>query len=109
MFQRARTIRFIGIIRPRRPGVMIRTATAKTVGSQSQVRPGEDLLDLWARVKSKMWHFEVQNYQVASWFEKNYHLDVGLLDFDSPRPPAFFTVDMLSAFYHILDQYAGRY
>ena len=108
MFQRVRTLRFIGILKPRQPRVMTRTAKVKAVGNRGQVCPDENLLDLWARIKSKMWHFEIQNYQVTNWFNKNYHLDVGLLDFDPPKPPSIFTVEMLTAFYHVLDQYAGR-
>ena len=68
----------------------------------------EKLLDLWARIKNKIYHFEIQDSQIASWFDKNYHLEVGLLDFDPPRPPAQFTVEMLSAFYQSIDRYAGR-
>ena len=83
-------------------------AKVKTVDNRGQVCPDENLLDLWARIKSKMWHFEVQNYQVANWFDKNYHLEVGLLDFEPPKPPSIFTIEMLTSFYHVLDQYAGR-
>lgn len=68
----------------------------------------EKLLDLWVRIKSKIYHFEIRDSQIAIWFDKNYQLEVGLLDFDPPRPPAKFTVEMLSAFYQSIDRYAGR-
>ena len=36
------------------------------------------LVDLWARAKSKIWHFDIQDSQIANWFEKNCHLTVRL-------------------------------
>ena len=70
--------------------------------------PDEKLLDLWARTKSKIYHFEIQDSQIASWFDKNYHLEVGLLDFDPPKPPAKLTLEMLSAFCQSIDRHTGR-
>ncbi|MFC1908905.1 hypothetical protein ACFLXD_03465 [Chloroflexota bacterium] len=77
--------------------------TAQTIASLD-----EKLLDLWVRTKNKVYHFEIQDSQIASWFDKNYHLEVGLLDFDPPRPPAKLTIEMLSAFCQSIDRYAGR-
>jgi len=71
------------------------------------VHPDEKLIDTWARVKSKIWHFEIQDYQIASWFEKNYCLEVGILDFDPPVPPAKLTADMLSHFCQAVDHYCS--
>ena len=53
-------------------------------------------------------HFEIQDSQIANWFDKNYHLEVRLLDFDPPVPPAKLTAEILSAFCQSIDRYAGR-
>ena len=66
------------------------------------------MLDLWAKVKSKIWHFDIQDSQIANWFEKNCHLTVGLQDFEPPVPPAKFTAEILSLFCESIDRYAGR-
>jgi len=63
-------------------------------------------LDLWTRIKSKIWHFDIQNSQIATWFEKNTTLIVGLPDFEPPIPPAKFTVEILSLFCQSIDRYA---
>jgi hypothetical protein len=76
--------------------------------SQAPSSPDEKLLDLWARIKIKIYHFEIQDSQIANWFDKNYRLEVGLLDFDPPRPPAELTAEMLSAFCQSIDRHAGR-
>ncbi len=65
-------------------------------------------LDLWARIKSKIWHFDIQNSQIANWFEKNTNLSVTLMDFEPPVPPAKFTVEVLSRFCESIDRHAGR-
>ena len=80
--------------------------TSETV--QEPAGTDDKLLDLWARTKNKIYHYEIQDSQIANWFDKNYHLEVGLLDFDTPRPPAKFTVEMLSAFCQSIDRHAGR-
>jgi hypothetical protein len=108
MFQRIRILRFIGIIGPPRSMVRKEIEMKEKVVNRNPSDEDEKLLDLWARIKSKMWHYEVQNLQIASWFDKNYHLEVGLTDFDPPKPPSFFTIEMLSDFYQALDRYAGR-
>lgn len=64
-------------------------------------------LDLWARVKSKIWHFDIQEAQVANWFEKNCRLIVSLRDFDPPVPPARFTLEILALFCDSIDRYAA--
>ncbi len=76
--------------------------------AQKPTDSDEKLLDLWARTKNKVYHFEIQDSQIASWFDKNYHLEVGLLDFDPPRPPAKLNAEILSAFCQSIDRYAGR-
>jgi len=75
---------------------------------QRPAGPDDKLLNLWARIKNKLWHFEIQDSQIASWFDKNYHIEVKLTDFDPPRPPAKLTTEMLSVFYQSIDRYAGR-
>jgi len=72
------------------------------------VRHDEELLDIWARTKSKIWHFEIQDNQIANWFERNYHLEVGILDFDPPVPSVKFTADMLSHFCQSVDRYCSQ-
>ena len=56
------------------------------------------LIDLWTRSKSKIWHFDIQDYQIANYFSKYYHLEAGLKDFESPVPPAKFTAEQLASF-----------
>jgi hypothetical protein len=80
------------------------------VGETAQALAGSDekLLDLWAKAKSKIWHFEIQDSQVANWFDKNYHLEVRLLDFDPPRPPRKLSIEILSDFCRSIDWYTSR-
>jgi hypothetical protein len=66
------------------------------------------LVDLWAKAKSKIWHFDIQDSQIANWFEKNCHLTVRLEDFEPPVPPAKLTAKVLSLFCQSVDRYAGR-
>jgi hypothetical protein len=63
----------------------------------------ETLMDLWARVKSKIWHFEVQDYQLVTWFKENYGLKVEPKEFDLPIPPKKFTSAMLLFFCQYVD------
>ncbi len=79
----------------------------KAGGSSLQGQEGQRL-DLWTRIKSKIWHFEIQNSQVANWFEKNTTLTVGLPDFEPPVPPAKFTIEILSLFCDSIDRFAGH-
>jgi len=85
-------------------------ARPSRVGKTDQALPDPDkkLIDLWTRAKSKIMHFDIQNSQIAGWFDKNYHIEVGLLDFDPPVPPVIFTAEILSAFCQSIDRYAGR-
>ncbi|MDD4985126.1 MAG: hypothetical protein PHQ43_04965 [Dehalococcoidales bacterium] len=80
----------------------------KTESVQTPAVSNENLLDLWARTKNKIWHFEIQDSQIANWFDKNYHIEVGLMDFEPPRPPSKLTAEILSAFCQSIDRYAGR-
>ena len=76
--------------------------------NQSSINHDEELINLWTMIISKILHFDIQDYQITNWFEKNYHIEVHLLDFDPPRPPARFTTEMLTAFNKSIDHYAGR-
>jgi len=67
----------------------------------------EELVCLWDQAKSKVWQLDIQDSQVANWFDRNYHLDARLSDFDSPTPPAKFTIEQLSHFCRAIDRYAG--
>lgn len=68
----------------------------------------EKLLDLWVNIKHKINQHDLQNYQIANWFDKNYHLEVDSLDFDLVRPPAKLTAEMLSAFCRSIDRHLGH-
>lgn len=65
-------------------------------------------IDLWTRIKSKIWHFEILDSQIAKWFEKKCQLSVTLQDFDPPLPPARFTVEILTLFCGSIDRHAGH-
>jgi hypothetical protein len=58
----------------------------------------ENLIQLWDKAKIKIWHMDIQDYQIADFFMKSYHLGVGLKDFISPLPPKKFSAEMLSGF-----------
>ena len=59
----------------------------------------EALLDLWTRVKSKVWQLDVRDEQVANWFRRNYRIaDVRLSDFDLIEPPSQVTIEALTHF-----------
>ncbi len=76
--------------------------------SKPAVGPDETLIDLWTKAKSKIWHFEIRDSQIANWFEKNYRLTVSLVDFDPPAPPAKFTAEILHAFCQSIDRFTRR-
>jgi hypothetical protein len=63
----------------------------------------ESLMDLWARAKSKIWHYDIRDYQLTRWFDKNYGFKVTLKDFDPPVPSNKFTSAMLSFFCEYVD------
>jgi len=86
---------------PARPAIVRKTA-------QTLAGLNDKLVDLWTKAKSKIMHFEIQDSQIANWFEKNCHIEVGLMDFDPSVPSAKFTAEMLSAFCQSIDRHAGR-
>jgi len=66
----------------------------------------DELLDLWTKAKSKIYHYDIQDYQIANWFEKNFHITFRLKDFEAVTPPAKLTLEALSRFCHSVDRYA---
>jgi len=65
----------------------------------------EELLTLWDKAKKKVWQLDMQEYQVAHYFMKSYHLGVGLKDFESPQPPVKFTAVMLAGFLQDIERH----
>jgi hypothetical protein len=65
----------------------------------------EELLDLWTKAKSKVYHYDIQDYQIANWFEKNFHIIVRLKDFEAITPPAKLTLEALSRFCDSVDRH----
>jgi hypothetical protein len=68
----------------------------------------ETLLELWAKIKKRFNDIEIRNDQVASWFSKIHHLEVGLIDFEPPKPPSKFSVEILSDFLQSIDRNTVR-
>jgi len=64
------------------------------------------LIDLWDRVKSKVWQLDVRDSQIADWFKRNYRLDVRLSDFDLLTPPTQVTAESLKHFLKTLEHHA---
>jgi hypothetical protein len=74
------------------------------------LRPGEPtadaetaLIDLWTRVKSKVWQLDVMDSQIFDWFKRNYRFDVRLSDFDLLTPPPQVTYESLEHFLKALE------
>ncbi len=66
------------------------------------------LIDLWDRVKSKVWQLDVRDSQIADWFRRNYRLEVRLSDFDLLTPPAQVTAEPLERFLKTLERQADH-
>jgi hypothetical protein len=62
------------------------------------------LVELWDRAKRKIWHFEIQNYQIARYFAKH-NLEVGLKDFELPLPPEKIKAEYLKGFLAEVNHY----
>ena len=67
----------------------------------------EELVWLWDKAKSKIWQFDIQDSQIANWFQRNYRIEAALSDFDSPLPPAKFTAEQLQRFCKAIEHYAA--
>ena len=80
----------------------------KRVGSESRKETSDindELLELWAKAKSKIYHHDIQDYQIANWFEKNFHITIRLKDFEAVTPPARLTIEALSRFCDSVDRH----
>jgi len=65
----------------------------------------DELLDLWAKAKSKIYSHDIQDYQITNWFEKNFHITIRLKDFEAVTPPAKLTLEALSQFCYSVDRH----
>ena len=70
-----------------------------------RVTGNKELIDLWIRVKSKVWQLDVRDAQVAHWFQRNYRIDVRLSDFDLIEPPSQVTIESLDHFLKSLEHH----
>jgi len=68
----------------------------------------EELMELWTKAKSKIMHHDIQDSQIVSWFERNFHITVRLKDFEAVTPPTRLTIDALSQFCRSIDRHTGR-
>jgi hypothetical protein len=81
------------------------------IGEESKAAPvaqEESLMELWAKAKSKIWRFDIQDYQITKWFDGKYGVKVGLEDFDLPIPPSKLSSAMLSFFCQYVDLACSR-
>jgi hypothetical protein len=62
-----------------------------------------ELVQVYDKAKLKVWELGVQDFQVANYFSKNYHLEVGLEDFREALPPEKFTIENLTSFLKDID------
>jgi hypothetical protein len=67
-----------------------------------------ELLNLWERVKSKVWRFDVRDAQIADFFRRNHKIDVRLSDFDLLEPPSQITAEALEHFLKTLERLADQ-
>jgi len=66
-----------------------------------------ELVWLWDRAKSKVWQFDIQDSQIANWFQRNYRIELGLADFEAVTPPPRVTREHLSHFCQAVERYAS--
>ena len=64
------------------------------------------LINLWTRVKSKVWQLDVLDAQIYDWFKRNYRIDVRLSDFELLTPPPQVTLESLEHFLKVLEYQA---
>ena len=79
----------------------VETAKRATISSKL-------LIDLWTKVKSRVWQLDIRDNQIADWFKRNYHLDVRLSDFDLIEPPSQVTIESLEHFLKTLEHHADH-
>ena len=68
----------------------------------------KELILLWDRVKCKVWQMDIQDSQVANWFQRNYKVDVNLSDFDLLAPPTRITAEHLEHFLKTLERHSSQ-
>jgi hypothetical protein len=66
------------------------------------------LILLWDRVKCKVWQLDIQDSQVANWFQRNCKLDVNLSDLDLLAPPTRITAEHLEHFLKTLERHSSQ-
>ncbi|MDP3879843.1 MAG: hypothetical protein Q8Q07_06020 [Dehalococcoidales bacterium] len=71
-------------------------------------RVDKALIELWDRVKSRVWRLDIRDSQIADWFRRNYRLDVRLSDFDFVEPPDQITAESLEHFLKTLERHADQ-
>ena len=86
----------------------------ESAGEDSQIHQTEQseddtIINLWTKAKSKIFHHEIQDFQIVNWYEKRYHVLIRLKDFEPPTPPAKFSVEMLSTLIEAIDRYTNLY
>ncbi|MEQ4489534.1 MAG: hypothetical protein AAC990_04110 [Dehalococcoides mccartyi] len=77
-------------------------------GESSSQDKERQRLDLWDRVKRKVWQMDMQDYQISHWFQKNCNLDVHLTDFDLLTPQTRIKTEHLENFLKTLERYTDR-
>jgi len=76
--------------------------------SKQKVTSKRELINLWERVKSKVWRFDVRDAQIADFFRRNHKIDVRLSDFDLLEPPSQVTAEALEHFLKTLERLAEQ-
>jgi len=64
------------------------------------------LILLWDRVKCKVWQLDIQDSQIANWFQRNCKLDVNMSDLDLLAPPTRITAEHLEHFLKTLERHS---
>jgi len=64
-----------------------------------------EILWIWDKAKSKIWQLDIQDSQIAGWFQRTYNVAIGLADFDATRPPSRLTREQLSHFCKVIEHY----
>lgn len=75
---------------------------------RSRLASNKELLNLWERVKSKVWRLDIRDSQIADFFRRNHKIDVRLSDFDLLEPPSQVTTDSLEHFLKTLERLADQ-
>ena len=76
------------------------------IETKKQIPDAEnEMLWLWDKAKSKIWQFDIQDSQIAGWFQRRYHIVVRLADFDATSPPSRITREQLAHFCSAIEHY----